>query len=459
MGKKSKKVRKIENLIKSSETITVPQLLAQFKNRWANKDWLVALENLLKWAKKSGRAIPPALYGEALFRAAAHLNQIGNTARARELLLSAIQIHPANTNIYQKYLAISFLRSKEPEKALNQLQSDNSSILYICKKIIDFSLQISYPQGSRACYHSDEIITFFLLSEKVNNIEDRIHPDISALLTIYRDYKAGKLEFSQLNKLLSNPDLHELVKDLTLLTAVQFGKPDECFRIIKEEGRIFFENNSYRSEVITSYLSSLLNDKKYELIHSIHNAFIEINFSTPELQNIFDETFFQYALIPAAAGDYSRALSLLLKIKTTTPAVVHNIAFTYQKLEKYSEANIYWLKLIQTEKRPAKNASEDEKNAFIASLKFVASNYSESAELENAQNIYRQILEISPDDKETLEHLVFSDVSSHLEDSREFAIWTKRLLKLEPNNEEFLSLAALHILRPDPDNQQKKKKL
>ena len=115
---------------------------------------------------------------------------------------------------------------------------------------------------------------------------------------------------------------------------------------------------------------------------------------------------------------------------------MHNIALLYQRLERYEEANEYWIRLHLNEKKPKRSDPEGTKIYYITMLKYIANNYLRVDDLEQAIPYLEEVLMYSRSDTETLESLLWACREvGRLPDALKYA---RKLHEEDPENADFL---------------------
>jgi tetratricopeptide (TPR) repeat protein len=122
-------------------------------------------------------------------------------------------------------------------------------------------------------------------------------------------------------------------------------------------------------------------------------------------------------------------------IEETTSAVLHNLALCNQELERYSEANEYWTRVLAGEKKPGKDHSHEAAGSYCTILKYIAHNYMQDYEFEEAQNYFKEVLRFDKKDKEALDSLLALSVG--LENHHDMLSYARQLHEIDPANEEY----------------------
>ncbi|MBA7715477.1 hypothetical protein ES703_124524 [subsurface metagenome] len=197
-----------------------------------------------------------------------------------------------------------------------------------------------------------------------------------------------------------------------------------------------FGEDSGLNKLLNIHLRCLVQEKNYHEITVLDKIPDEHRIEPGLPAEIRDELFFNLSLKEIEQNHFEKALDYLTRIQKTTPAVMHNTALLYQKLERYGQANEHWIRLHQREKKPKRSDPEVVRSAYIAMLKYIAHNFLHSDQPEEAVPYFKEIFTFDRDDREALECL--QRISSDLGKNREALLYAQRLYELDPDNDEYL---------------------
>lgn len=155
----------------------------------------------------------------------------------------------------------------------------------------------------------------------------------------------------------------------------------------------------YFHNIIKTHLAYLLEEKKYSEILALENIFRKLQIQHSFLEKARDESLFHLGLKEINENHLEKALDYLLKIRRTIPAVLHNTALCYQKLQRYSRANEYWIKLLRIENKPKRSDPGDKRTVYTTTLKYISQNFLQENMYKEAYSYFKEVLSYTKDDR------------------------------------------------------------
>lgn len=430
MSKKSKKRFKRKQSFRPDLQQAPAQILQTFKSLWKAGEWLQALSCYRTWTNRTARKRSAAIEGELIFRCASSLYREGNYKRSLNYLDEAITRDPGNISRYLFFKAVCLAKMGQLAASMNlwkELKDDfHQSLL---SHFIEHNLSLPRKLPGDPAIESSQLIRFWKSLKSAKNAA-QIETDNNALKNIGQAF----LLFSAANdpeprlKLLQNkPGFDSLAAYLLTLSAIHKRRKVRIRNLIKQ--------NPF-PELIDIHLRTLFREKDYSEIDYLDKLLSEREIPSGVLDSRRDELYFNLGLKEIEANRLESALAYFLDIKNKNPAVLHNTALLYQKMDRYREANEIWIRRLKQEKRPKKSGPIEICLAYTTACKYIAQNFLHNGQPEEAQKYFKEVLTLIKDEREALEALV--TISGDLNNSRDALLYAGRLYELEPENDEYL---------------------
>ena len=447
MPKQSRRNRK-RHSVPDHGRLSASQLLQAFKSSWANGSWLEALSSYRAWTSRTGRKRDTNIEGELLLRSASSRYTDGMFQQAVQHLDEALRLDLERKKRYLFYRAICLAKDgmfREGQKTFDALQDRfHAEVLAALEKLED-----KFPQEAPedVPFETGMLLRFWKGIEAGKEIESASKV-LQNLTKAYALFSRNEDPEPALKIIKDSRSVEQIVYYLMLLFAIYKRRPIRVRNIITGNRPSFGTKDI--STLLDIHLTLLLREKNYNEILALESIVSEHQIEADMLNGVLDEVYFQLGIAEIDAGRAEKALDYFLKIQTATTPVIHNIALLYQRLERYGEANDYWIRLHKSEKRPKKTDPEDTKLSYVSALKYIARNYMSAGEPDNALPYLEEAVGLLKNDIEALLSLQTAYVE--LGKMRKALQCAQLLCEIEPHNEEFLLnyvLAASTVEGPD----------
>jgi len=443
MGKKGKKKRSQKNRNGLSQQLSTVQLLQNLKISWDAGKWAEALTYYRTWINRTGKRRDSSIEGQILFRAASYCFRMGKYDRAAALLDDALIKDPDNAADYSHYKAICSAKNGQiglSKEILDRLDDDfhRTVLSYLIERNFPLSEGVSeYPVIEKS-----RLLAFWKTLADSEGIPashstlSHTNPSHAALKNIgsaFDIFTSGGDPSVPLNLLKKKTGYELLSAELLLISSVRMRNSTKIRSIINNT---FLSHSPHFYTAMKIHIIYLLKEKNYDEIVSLYKIFRKMQIKSPFMEKAKDESFFQLGRKEIGENHLQKALDYFLGITRSTPAVLHNTALCYQKLQRYSEANKYWIKLLRIEKKPKRSDPENKLISYTTTIKYIAQNFMQDGMPEKAYEYFKEVLMYIKDDREALESLF--TITLEIEKYSESLHFSKRLYELEPNNEEYL---------------------
>ena len=458
MSKKSKKAGKHkpkhrEKSYQPSAQAGAAELLRSFKSAWNASRWPETLGCYRGWTARTGRERQAQLEAELLFRSASHFYREGKLCVALQHIEGASARDPEPRRRYPYYAGIcraGLGKQSEAERDFD-LAGD------------EFHQQLVSYSGNRGAgfpeaVAGDPVFEKGLLLGFWKKLVSDHEPEgpSTALNNIHKAYRllcSSGDPTPQLRQLEGKPGFESLALHLRLLAAVAARGTVKVRNLAKTHASSFASGEPAGRElraVLDLHLMLLLKEDNALEVSALAGLFSEAGIKSTELPAVLNEARFRLSLGEISRGNLEAGLKLLEKIEVSTPAILHNRALLLQRLGRYGQANEYWARLLQGEKKPKRSDPEAVRRAYAVTLRFMARNARNDEKIEEAFSYLKEACALDDGDWAALESL--QEVAAELGRSREACDYARRLHELDPDNEEYLYtyLDALTAL-PDPD--------
>jgi tetratricopeptide (TPR) repeat protein len=433
VAKQSRKNRKRRS-VPDQGRLPTSELLQVFTSSWAKGTWLQALSSYRAWTSRTGRKRDPNIEGELLFRSASSRYAEGMFQKAVQHLDEALRLDPERKKRYLFYRAICLVKDgmlQEGREAFAALQDTFHAEVLAALERFEEKLPQEAPED--VPFETGMLVRFWKGIEAGKEIE-------SASKVLQNLTKAHVL-FSRnedpepvLKPIKDSRGVEQVVCYLMLLFAIYNRRATRVRNIITGDLRSFGSKDFGR--LLNIHLVLLLREKKYNEILALESIVSEHQIPANMLKGILYEVYFQLGIAEINEGRAEKALDHFLKIQAATAPVIHNIALLYQRLERYGEANEYWIRLHRSEKKPKKTDPEDTKLSYACALKYIARNYMDAGEPDNALPYLKEAVNLLKNDVDALLSLQMAYVE--IGQMRKALQCAQLLHEIEPRNEEFL---------------------
>ncbi len=430
MSKKSKKQFKRKQSFHPDLQQAPVQILQTFKSLWKADEWLQALSCYRTWTNKTAKKRSAVIEGELLFRCASSLCVKSNYESSLNYLDEAITRDPGNISRYLFFKAVCLAKMGQLSASMNlwkELKDDFHQLLL--SHFIEHNRSLPRKLPGDPAIENSQLIRFWKSLKSAKNAA-QIETNNNALKNIgqaFLLFSAANDPEPQLKLLQKKPGFDSLAAYLLLLSAIHKRNKVKIRNLIKQ--------NPF-PELIDIHLRTLFREKNYSEIDYLDKLLREKGIQSNALNSLRDELYFNLGLKKIEANQLESALAYFLDIKNKTPAVLHNTALLYQKMDKYDEANGIWIRLLKQEKKPKRSDPVEICLAYTTACKYIAQNFLHNGQPKEAQKYFKEVLTITKDEREALEALV--TISGDLNNSREALLYAGRLYELEPENDEYL---------------------
>jgi len=436
MAKKSRKARKVKTSSSSTKvgSLQSAEVLKQFKANWKAGEWEQSLISYRTWCNRADRKRNPQIEGELLFRFSSSCYVKKQYEKAVGHLKEAGKIYPENSKHFLYCMGIAFARSgqlEESKKIFTKL--NNSYHKDIITTLLDGGK--SFPENMHLdpAFQQDMILKFW---HNLNN-SGAAPTSSNALINLkdaYSLFASGKDPNPKLKLLERKTGFRNISVYLKLLVAVSHGSNIKIRNLLTKNVEVFDNGNG--DPLLDIYLKSLLKVEDYKEILVLNKLMREIKAEPASMKAITDTALFYLGLKEIEQGAMEKALDYFRGIKRETPAVLHNKALIFQKLEKINEANECWTALYRKNKKPRRSDPEDVRVSYGIMLKYIAENYRLAALSRKALPLYKEVLSLNKFDRESLEALfeIYTEDSNY----QSAFNYAKQLFEIDRNNDEYL---------------------
>jgi tetratricopeptide (TPR) repeat protein len=414
--------------------LSASQLLHRFKSLWAIRNWFQALDSYRAWTSRTGRKRDVTIEAELLLRVASSCYEDNKLPQAMGYLDEASRLDPEQKNRYLFYLGICLAKSgdiRKSRKVFHDIQDDfHREILEILAESgnnLPKESPVDYP------FEREMLLNFWrgiIAGEEIETASKALRNLSRANIL----FSSGEDPEPSLKLLLHEPGVEAIASCLLLLFAIHKRRFIRVRNIIKSDHLSFGPGDM--GNLVEIHLILLLREKNWNEVVTINEILHERGIQMEVRDDIRDEVYFHLGLSEIDINRPEKALGYFLKIKTPTPSVIHNTALLYQRLEKFGDANEYWIRLYRDEKKPVKTDPEDVKLPYISTLKYIALNFLREYEPEKALPYLEEAKAIVKYDSDVLETL--RSIYMNLGNIREASRNARMLHELEPDNEEAL---------------------
>ena len=227
-------------------------------------------------------------------------------------------------------------------------------------------------------------------------------------------------------------DFGQISSHLLLLIAVRNRSKIKIRNLLRSKPEHMGSNAA--STLIETHLMLLLNEDDCGELEFLCGLLKELGLEPPLVPKLLNELSFRLALREVDSGRWEKALGFMNRIRAETPQILHNRALLNQKMERYVEANNNWNLLLKNEKKPKPADPPEKKSAYAVALTYIGSNYLLEEHFEAAYPYFKEALDLTPDDPETLEALM--TISDELGRPAETLRYARKLLDVDPENSE-----------------------
>ncbi len=433
VAKQSRRNRK-RHSVPDHGRLPASELLQVFASSWANGSWLQALTSYRAWTSRTGRKRDANIEGELLFRSASSRYADGMFQQAVQHLDEALRLDPERKKRYLFYRAICLARDgmlQEGREAFDALQDKFHAEVLAALEQFEDKLPQEAPED--VPFETGMLLRFWKGIEAGKEIESASKV-LQNLTKAYMLFSRNEDPEPALKTIKDSRGVEHAVCYLMLLFAIYNRRSLRVRNIITGDLPSFGWKDI--GKLLDIHLVLLLREKKYNEILALESIVSDRQIAADMLDSILDEVYFQLGIAEINEGRAEKALEYFLKIQTSTTPVIHNIALLYQRLERYGEANEYWIRLHKGEKKPKKTDPENTKLSYASALKYIARNYMHAGEPDNALPYLEEALNLLKNDVDALLSLQMAYVE--LGEMRKALQCAQLLYETEPHNEEFL---------------------
>ena len=435
MAKKSRKSRQRQGTSnKENRQLTSSELLQEFKSLCVAESWIQALSSYRAWTSRTAGKRNRDIEAELLFRGASSCFEDDRLPQAIMHLEEAERLDPERSNRYLLYQGICLAKSGETERAqavLHALQDEFHEEVLAFLAHSDEKLPKEAPDDIP--FERGMLLKFWRSMASGEESESASEA-LRRLANANLRFCSGEDPEPLLKPLVGTPDVGSVACSLMLLFAVYKRRTIRIRNIVAGDGLSIGARNM--SDILDIHLILLLREKNYGEIERMDRIMREHGIETKMLADVRDEAFFGLGLGQIDENRLRSAVGYFLKIQRSTPPVTHNIALLYQQLEKYREANTYWIRLQKGVKTPKKSAPENVKLAFASTLKYIARNFLHEDEPEKALPYLEEVVNLLKYDREAVESML--TICLELRKMPEARKYAEMLYEMEPDKEEFL---------------------
>jgi tetratricopeptide (TPR) repeat protein len=442
MAKKSKKKRKKSKNVPAGQSTTA-SALQTFKNHWNSGNWSASLHAYRGWANRTGKKREPLIEGELLFRCASGDFKEKNHERALHRLEEARQMDPANSTRYDRFKAVCLAKNnrlKESSELFSHLEDHFHC--FLLSAFLKFEKTLPHTLFNDPAAARSDIAAFCRDFLEANGGETMIkHPALKNIHKAFVLFTKGEDPEPQLKLLMKKQEFETLAVHLLLIAHIFKKSTIKLRNIIK--GFASYLKEDYFQDIIAALLATLLNEEKYKEVRQLDRILTENGIRVKGIEKIRDELYFRLGLAAVKANKFDTALDYFEEIEETTSAVLHNMALCNQTLERYSEANDYWTRLLGREKKPGKSSSSEATAAYCTILKYIGHNFLHDDDPGEAQKYFKEVLRFDKKDKEALDSLM--TISFGAGSHHDVLSYAGQLHQIDPANEEYFITYLLEL--------------
>jgi len=410
------------------------QLLPTFKSLWTNDSWGDALICYRTWTNRTGKNRDALLEAELLFRSASSCFHVGKYHRAVGYLDEALKLDTERPYRYVLCKAICTAKMGDLHGSMDMFRSVGDDYHCDVLRVLRDSGQTLPKETPRDLSFAKDALLEFWRSinerEELGSVSGALNSMARAYILFSRDEDPE----TALKPLEGEAGVESIVLYLLLLSAVHRRRNIRIRHII-EKNPAAFQNEDLKA-LLEIHLVLLLREGLFNEIAALDRILGSLGIETETRKGFRDAVSFHDAVGEIRRNRLENALEHFMEIRESTPAVVHNIALLLQKLQRYDEANDYWIRILRGEKKPRKSDPDDAKTAYASIAKYVARNYLRDERPADAMLYLREALTLLGNDTETLDALQTACLA--LGKKEEAVRYAERLYESEPENEEYL---------------------
>lgn len=390
-------------------------------------------------------------YGISLFKE-------NNLEAAVSNLNNAIKLNP-NKSLYIFHLGCFLHKSKQYKEAINTykqaLRLDPNNDQIICYLVLA-CLRIGQTReaiNSLQRFTGTEKVRYIILAHLKEN---KIDECFNLLEDLNED---DKLFFKGIIYLLKN----EVEKAIPLLKKASlvpiFNKIANYYLSIAYIHKHQFQESAQSLE--TSYKDGLKNsrikrnlktiyqklglefikEKKNSQAIDVWEKLLEIDSQNQEVKDNLCHAYYLEGNAAVKKNNINKAIDCWLRaeyIDNNNPDILHNLALAFDKIEKYQQANKYWIKVIQIWRKNLRTLKEEKIKTYLnIAYKHLGKNYLINDEVYEAISAYNSALAYDPKDYKT--RLELAELYLYEEQVISAIKEFKEILKNNPDNIDALN--------------------
>jgi len=443
MAKKSKKKQKKRSKNVPAGQLPAVKFLQTFKNSWNSGNWAASLHAYRAWTNRTGKKRDPQIEGELLLRCASDDFKENDYEKALHRLEEAGQLDPDNSTRYDRFKALCLAKNNRLEESA-AIFSDLGDYFHGFLLSEFFKVEKNLPGTlfNDPAVEPAEIAAFCRDYFDANTGETTLKkPALRNIGKALALFSNGEDPEPQL-KLLMNKQGFETLAVHLLLIAHIFKKSSIKLRNVAKKFASYLKED-YFQDIITALLVTLLNEGKYKETRQLDGILTENSIRVKGIKKIRDELYFRLGLAAVQANKFETALDYFEEIEETTSPVLHNLALCNQELERFSEANDYWTRVLAREKKPARNHPGEAIAGYCTILKNIGLNFILDDESEEAQNYFKEVLRFDKKDKHALQSLM--SISIETGSHQDTLSYAGQLYRMDPGNELYLMPYLLEL--------------
>ncbi len=434
MAKKSGKSKKIRKTKSESGNLQAAEILKQIKIHWKNREWEKALVSYRTWCNRTGGKRDSEIEGELLFRIASTFFRDRQFQKAVSHLQDSEKKNPDNRRNTEYCRGIALARAGRLEDS-RQIFSDLNKPFH--RDIVDYFLEKEKTIPVSVFW--DPAFPENIIQEFWRTLAnpDETKTSSSALIGLkkaYGIYSSGENPAARLSSLEKKDGFKDMAVYLQLLAAVSSGSYIRVRNLLQKSPDVISGGKGNR--LLDLYLENLLEQKKYREIIVLDRIFRGIKVIPPSHESVLNTALFFHGIEEIEKGKLENARVLYDRITEETPNVLHNKALINQKSGNFLKANEYWTRLWGKTRKPKRSDSKNLKESYAVMLKFIAENYRREDLSGKAVPIYREVLTLVENDRESLEAL--QEIYAENGNQQLSVNYAKRLFEMERGNEEYL---------------------
>lgn len=362
------------------------------------------------------------------FKEKKHLEALNRLEEAR-------RVDPANSNRYDHFSAVCLAKNNRLKESSELFSHPGDPFhRFLLSEFIKVEKPLPPALFNDPAAERSEITAFHRDFIEENTGKTNIkHPALKNIGKALRLFAKGEDPEPQLKLLMKKEGFEPLAVHLLLFAYISRKNTLKLRNLVKKFAP--YLAGGHFGEFIAAHLVTLLKEEKYKEVRQLDRVLTGNGIRAKGIEKIRDELFFRLGLIAVKADKFDNALDYFEKIEETTPAVLHNMALCNQRLERYGEANDYWVRLLAREKKPGKG-NPGEAAGYCTILKYIAQNFMHDGDVEEAETYYKEVLRFDKNDKEALEFL--TPISALVGSRHDALSYAGRLYRLDPDNEEYL---------------------